>query len=506
MLLLLIFIKLSFFFNLLLCNNTKLNIKNYMMHQNYPHHHRNHNQQSENEQHTEQKKNDESIEADIIKTKLLLVSFDGFRHDYIYKYNMKNFIKLLNEASSANYMKVQFPTQTLPNHWSIVTGTHIGTHGIVSNRFYDPVYKEYFNYNTYNNQKHDLKFWNLTEPIWYTCAKQGVRAAAISWPGCHVKYAKTDFYKTLEPNDNPVFESKVQHAIKWFLKDHYNFIALYHNQPDYVSHRYGISSLEFNQTLKELDNNLGYLIDELKKADLYDSIYFQLIVLSSHGMVEIQKNIFLDDHIKLDYKYVNEVSFTTTSLNLQVRNLQNQNLSEYVDSLNKHPQYFNVYTNSTMPDNWHYRSNRVSDILIVANEGINLILKSKVPQEIRQLNLSDSELMNFIKSTHDKANHGYDNELNSMKTIFIAKGSYFKRNYRSSIKIENIDVYPLMCHILNITCNSNNGSFERIRHFLHSIPTLSYLTEDYTSFSSSLIYNNQFSIITFIISIFYFIY
>jgi hypothetical protein len=53
-----------------------------------------------------------------------------------------------------------------------------------------------------------------------------------------------------------------------------------------------------------------------------------------------------------------------------------------------------------------------------------------------------------------------------MNAIFFAKGPYFKKNYNAPI-INNIDIYPLIAHILNIIPNNKiDGKLENVQHIL----------------------------------------
>jgi hypothetical protein len=52
----------------------------------------------------------------------------------------------------------------------MVTGCFVETHGIIGDNFYDPGFAEHFSSSKNENQI-DSKWWNLTEPIWTTCAK-----------------------------------------------------------------------------------------------------------------------------------------------------------------------------------------------------------------------------------------------------------------------------------------------------------------------------------------------
>jgi len=72
-----------------------------------------------------------------------------------------------------------------------------------------------------------------------------------------------------------------------------------------------------------------------------------------------------------------------------------------------------------------------------------------------------------LNTTH--GNHGYDNQIDSMKTIFYANGPQLKTNFKLSntSSLYNVDLFGLMCLILNIEkCPSSNGSLANIQPFL----------------------------------------
>jgi predicted AlkP superfamily pyrophosphatase or phosphodiesterase len=412
--------------------------------------------------------------TNINMNKLLLVSIDGFRNDYINNYNLENMMSIIKDGVSASYLKPQFLTQLLPTHWSIVTGMYSESHGLVSNDFYDPLYNETFKYNNHH-KFNDLKWWNLTEPIWFTAVKEGLRCGNLFWPGGSVKYMKTNLYKTIDHNESASLDEKFNQAIKWFVKENYNLVTLYHNELDTISHRYGISSLEFNATIKDIDSKLGIFVKNLKNQNLYDNQNFHLIIVSGHGMVEVQKHVFLDDYINFSLYKAKLTALTSTNAFIQVSG----DIDDLISILNEVP-YITAYTKETIPDKWYYKNNiRIGDILILANEGINLHLRSKLSKQIVSLNLNEESLQEFLKVLNDKANHGYDNSLNSMRTIFIGRSSLLRKNYKSSRHVEQVDVYPLMCHLLDLECLPNiNGSFNRIKHFLMSSKSLEYKSSD----------------------------
>lgn len=52
---------------------------------------------------------------------LLLVSFDGFRADYLKKYPMKNLKRFYSQGVLVEELNNVFITKTFPNHYTLVT-------------------------------------------------------------------------------------------------------------------------------------------------------------------------------------------------------------------------------------------------------------------------------------------------------------------------------------------------------------------------------------------------
>ena len=52
-----------------------------------------------------------------------------------------------------------------------------------------------------------------------------------------------------------------------------------------------------------------------------------------------------------------------------------------------------------------------------------------------------------------------------MKPIFFARGPDFRKGVKST-SILSVDIYPLVCRLLNIEAAPNNGSLERTAQFL----------------------------------------
>ena len=68
---------------------------------------------------------------------VILISFDGFRWDYVDWDEAATIRGLAENGVRAEGLIPVFPSKTFPCHYSIVTGLYPGHNGIVSNHMYD---------------------------------------------------------------------------------------------------------------------------------------------------------------------------------------------------------------------------------------------------------------------------------------------------------------------------------------------------------------------------------
>ena len=246
-------------------------------------------------------------------TRVLLVSFDGFRWDYLSRPETKdhtpNFHKIMKDGVYAKRgVKNAFITNTFPNHYTIVTGLYEESHGIVANVMYDPVFNETFNIYNVKQERSPKWFDNGGEPIWVTnqlqddcnCRKTGV----VFWPGDNASVKGVLPYRHLLYDKTMKNKTRVDIMVKWFT-DKYpvNLGLLYFEEPDSYGHEFGPDSPQMNEMIIGLDGVVGYLLDELKAKGILDST--DIIITSDHGMASTPNTtvINLDDHISVnDYR------------------------------------------------------------------------------------------------------------------------------------------------------------------------------------------------------------
>lgn len=69
---------------------------------------------------------------------LILISLDGFRHDYVELLQPPRLSAAIEGGVRTEGLIPCYPSKTFPNHYSIATGMYPENHGLVNNSFYDP--------------------------------------------------------------------------------------------------------------------------------------------------------------------------------------------------------------------------------------------------------------------------------------------------------------------------------------------------------------------------------
>ncbi|KAK7893615.1 hypothetical protein WMY93_022767 [Mugilogobius chulae] len=336
---------------------------------------------------------------------LLLVSFDGFRADYLKRFPMPNLKSLYSQGVLVEQMTNVFITKTFPNHYSLVTGLYAESHGIMASNMYDPDTKQHFHI----SNSTDPSWWNEAEPIWITALNSSYKTAAVMWPGSEVlihNRTATHFFKY---NPNMSFNERVGNVTAWIKGD------------------------------GKVDEDIGVLISELKMAELWGKI--NVIITSDHGMTQCSA----DRLIQLD-QCLGPDNYTLVDLTPVAALIPKQDTQTVYNLLkNCHP-HMTAYLKESIPERLHYRNNhRVQPIILIADEGWTIVQTGKKLPRL--------------------GDHGYDNSLPSMHPFLAAFGPSFRQGYRIS-SIQTVDVYPLMCRLLSMSGRPNNGTLTHTRCML----------------------------------------
>ena len=378
---------------------------------------------------------------------IILISFDGFRWDYVDRGLTPNFDFIKENGASAYSLRSCFPTKTFPNHTSIITGMYPEHHGIISNNF-----KDYFNgkfYSMGDTSEARNSYWYKGEAFWETAERQGIITASYFWPGSDISisYRRPTYFYHYE-HKKP-YKERVDGVIDWLqlpYKKRPHFITSYFDATDTYGHNFGPNSPEVNRAIAQLDSVLGYFFQKLKEINLFDST--NIIVVSDHGMAEISTDKTVNIKKMLDgYKYESGDNGPFMLIEPAEGELEN-----VYNKLKENENHYKVYKRGNVPEYFHYSDNPlIRKIVIIADNGWGVE--------------TNKSLKNLGKYG-TRGNHGYDNYWMDMNGIFYAIGPAFKVNYKVGT-INNIDIYPLLCKIFKVVPNPFiDGRLERIDYIL----------------------------------------
>jgi len=365
---------------------------------------------------------------------VLLVSFDGFRSDYAEKFNLPNFLKLKKMGLSSKGLVPVNPSNTFPNHYSIVTGLYPEHHLLINNDMYDPTTKK--RYQIKDREQVQDGSWYGGTPLWNLARAQNMVSASFFWVGSDANIQGTyphyyRIYDTSIPNNQ-----RIEQVLTWLRfpeKERPRFLTLYFSHVDSVGHEFGPDSDENKNAALEADQLLGNILaglEALKK----ENIDTNLIVLSDHGMTNITKTIILPKEISEDPNILingrGSVVFLSLGPDLNAQQAK-EKLAQMELSLSNRPkpwpyQFYRPGINT--PGHWHINHPRAGQLMVVAKPGHYLDVKD---------------------NKRTGGTHGYDTkETKEMNAIFLAKGPNILPGRMS--EFENIHVYPFITQLLKL--------------------------------------------------------
>ena len=418
-----------------------------------------------------QSKKDEPTNTppNLAKPIVLMISIDGFRHDYLelHAKQTENLNRIAKQGLRTESMRPTFPSLTFPNHTTLVTGRPAGRHGIVSNTFFDESYKDkeetaeredkYSPFGTDAKGSVNDPKWYLAEPIWVLARNAGMVTAICYWVGSEVPFGgklpdHVVKYGSIGGEDKE--EKEVDKVITWLeLADtkRPHFIGLYFSEVDHQGHTKGTTSVEVAKAIEKIDKAIGRLdkyIDEKK-------LPVNILIMSDHGMQDLDKEKFVAVGDLVD------LSAFTVGDTGGVMNLYTKNDSKVEKTFNdlkkvEKDNHFIAYKrgDKQLETHGYDDPNRVGDIVLVAE--LPYYLKNK------------------ITGPHGNvATHGWnpsDAKNKSMHAFFIAKGPNIKKGVTGPT-FDNIHVFPFAMRILGLESKGlgREGTEEALAPYLESM-------------------------------------
>jgi predicted AlkP superfamily pyrophosphatase or phosphodiesterase len=382
---------------------------------------------------------------------VILVSIDGFRWDYLDRFNPPILTQLANDGARADGLIPEFPSKTFPNHYTIVTGLRLAHHGIISNNMRDQNIPGEFSLSNRDVQN-DPRWWG-GEPIWNTAEQQGLKAGAMFWPGSEALINGRQATYWTPFDDNMANSDRVERVLGWLHlveSQRPSFLTLYFSDVDSAGHAHGPDSAEVKDAVMRVDMAIGHLVGGVKAAGLGDRVQF--IIVSDHGMAAIapERLIVVDNYIDVDQLNVVDWSpvFAFTPKDGDVDRA-------YAALKGKHPE-LDVYRGTDLPAAYRLAGHpRLPAIIGIASEGWSITSRRNlgrwITDQVRRAPAGE---------------HGYPPSARSMHGLFIANGPRIRRGLRVKA-FENIHVYEFVCALLGLRPANNDGDPAVTRDMLH---------------------------------------
>jgi predicted AlkP superfamily pyrophosphatase or phosphodiesterase len=178
-----------------------------------------------------------------------------------------------------------------------------------------------------------------------------------------------------------------------------------------------------------------------------------IIVLSDHGMasVPLPNSVVIDRLIPVD-----QVKIVATGVlaSFNPKDASAKSRTEFAaieHKLEQPQQHMQCWDKTRMPARFHYGSNpRVPELECLANVGWRISTADKLAHPAKKISIGD---------------HGYDNSNPLMQAIFVAHGPAFRVGANVPA-FPNVDVYPLMTHLLGIPAAANDGDYAAVKDML----------------------------------------
>ncbi len=365
------------------------------------------------------------------KPYLILISIDGYRHDYIKKFTPPHLSQLASEGVQAESMRPIYPSKTFPNHYSMVTGMYADRHGIVGNEFFDPARGATFVLS--DRKEVEDGTWYFGEPMWITAGKQGMLSASFFWAGSEadIQGAHPNYFYRFD--DAVSYDTRVDQVLAWLKlppERRPHMITLYFESVDQAGHRFGVESQQVRDAVQAVDKQIGRLREGVKALNLP----VNYMVVSDHGMIDVdaKKVINLDE--RADAARI-LAKFQAVGRGPQMLLYLNKGepialIDEAQKILNQGAQHFRVYRREQMARLNFSSTPRVGDLVVEPEMPYLVGLRARLPHA-------------------SGANHGWDPKNKQMHGIFVASGPAFKERVKLP-SFENVNLYPLVLTVLGL--------------------------------------------------------
>lgn len=364
---------------------------------------------------------------------VILIGVDGLRPDYLERGASPTLSRLRAEGTSA-VMRPSFPSVTFPNHYTLVTGKHPDSHGIVGNNMVDADLGRFSLGNA--SAVTDRRWWDGAEPIWVTAEKAGLVTGTMFWPGSEADIGGVRPTYWTKFDQSLSGDARVDQVLAWMDRpeaERPDLATLYFDIVDTAGHQNGPDAAATAAALASVDASIARLIAGLEARGVADQTV--LIVVSDHGMAATspERAIYLDDLV--DTGALNIVYSGAVAMLNPVPGREAEVRAALLGR--KHPNG-ECWTKDALPRRLAFGSHpRVASIVCIADVGWLFATRER-------------------PVTRTGGAHGYDNFTPEMAATFIAHGPGIARGVVLS-DLDSVDVQPLLARLLRIEAPAGDG-------------------------------------------------
>ena len=359
---------------------------------------------------------------------LVLVSVDGFRWDYLDWPEAQSMKRMAEQGVRVNQLQAVYPSKTFPAHLSIATGLRPTGHGVVDNYFCRSDRPDC--YRMGSGQKDPD--WLAGTPLWTLVEQQGGRASTFFWPESDAKFdgiLPTD-YRAYDVSVSP--SEKVRQATEWLSLpevDRPDLVTLYFSTVDSSGHTYGPDAPETKAAIAETDYWVSQLWRAIQDINRQQDAEISLILLSDHGMSEVDPSLFIDTNTLPRPKGFRRVNSSTRVM--YYRRDPKADVAALAATLREASNgRYRVVSEETLAERHYTRHPAVAD----------LIIETDPPRLFRHGGARGPDLRGM---------HGYPATVEDMAAFFVAIGPGFSVG-KVIPKAHQLDVYPIAATLLDL--------------------------------------------------------
>ncbi|MDJ0869358.1 MAG: alkaline phosphatase family protein [Myxococcota bacterium] len=356
---------------------------------------------------------------------VVMISLDGTRPADAR--GLPVFERIAREGALAERLVPARPSNTFPNHVTLVTGVAPDRHGIVNNSFSDPERGRY--------RYEADPTWIEVEPLWSLLAGAGLASASFHWVGSEGAWRSGRGPREYRRFDASVpAHDKLEQVLAWLeAPDPPRLITCWLPGADRAAHRHGPGAPEAVRALARQAEALAVLVERLEARGLRPST--TLLLVSDHGMEAVTRTVDLGralDAAGGGAEVLGGGGFATVWLRSPT--LSVEAVVEVARGLG-----LEAWARARAPAAWRLSHPRFGDVVVQAPPGTGIV-RHDDGALVRDAAAGPLEL---------RGSHGYAPERPGMAALFAAWGRGVAPGGRPGT-VRAVDVAPTVLALLGV--------------------------------------------------------